>query len=428
MATRLKLLPILLIAASALTAAGCKDKRRESAGKPVEPTAEPARELPAIDDNSAVGEVADGFRLDLRSLYRHLTTADPFQLALRITNAATRSGAPSPEFDLRATVAALEFVLIDPQGNETRLKIKDTSSEPWRASFAPTAQVVELAASGLTMLSISFPWAAPPKKLFDSAGSYKLRVSGELVMNTRRVKLKSGELTFEVTQESPAQLSLSVLHSIAAKLVAERQQLSAPPKPRSETVEDRQGNRSFRYRLNNAMYDVTIVEVTLSSAGKEILYDVYTHFSCVVAGTPIETPSGPTPVEQLHVGSEVTAYDVAAKRRTVARVLEVRSAHAERVVQLGALRLTGKHPVFAGGQWTRAEDLAPNAVLLGSDLKPIQLTATPLAQPNTVYDLSVTEPHTYFAGGLLLHNKAVSVPIGGEQPWSGYFYRRAAKQ
>lgn len=434
----------LLIAAVTLALLGCKARRSgpspngsstSSRGSQsgVQPTPKPTRELPSIDDNSSTAPGAGAASMELRSFFRHLTPADPVRLAVRFRDAdaggqAPGAGSGAKQLDLHATLGSLEFLLKDPQGNTKRFKLKDSPAKPLAMGFTPSSQVLELGAAGLSIGPSTLPWATPVKALFNDAGSYELQANGELVTPAGRVKLESGALTFQVATESPSHLSLSALQAIAGKLVAERQELSAPPIARAEAVEDVDGNRSFRYQLDTGGYDDTVIEVTLSSAGKEVFYDVYTHFSCVAQGTPIATPSGPTPVERLRIGSEVTAYDVRSGRRTTAHVVAVRSAHAERLVELGSLRVTGSHPVFADGQWTHASDLTVGAQLLSSDLKPLSVVPTPLTQPSTVYDLSVTEPHTYFAGGLLLHNKAVYVPIGGAQPWDGHFYRRAAKR
>jgi hypothetical protein len=46
-----------------------------------------------------------------------------------------------------------------------------------------------------------------------------------------------------------------------------------------------------------------------------------------------------------------------------------------------------------------------------------------------VYDLAVDPPHTYFAGGLLVHNKAAHVPLGTDpDDQNGLFYRRASRR
>ena len=103
-------------------------------------------------------------------------------------------------------------------------------------------------------------------------------------------------------------------------------------------------------------------------------------------------------------------------------------SHAESVRRLGALRVTAEHPVWADGRWTRAGEVPVKARLIGQGGEP--LLAGPLADEGatTVYDLTVTEPHTFFAGGVLVHNKAQHVPLGPDGPWGPLFYRRAARR
>jgi intein/homing endonuclease len=80
---------------------------------------------------------------------------------------------------------------------------------------------------------------------------------------------------------------------------------------------------------------------------------------------------------------------------------------------------TVNHPFFAIGGFVRADDLAMSDSLLtlpqtfsaGDDyamsLVPgaiVTLTSTGDLTPARVYNLAVREHHTYFAGGILVHN------------------------
>jgi hypothetical protein len=133
-------------------------------------------------------------------------------------------------------------------------------------------------------------------------------------------------------------------------------------------------------------------------------------------------------VEQLRVGDELVSYDLERGRRARSRVRLIEPAHAERLFVIGRLRVTAEHPIFADGRWTPAREVRPGARLLSSDLEATAAEPLSLAAPTTVFAIGVSSPHNYFAGGLLVHNKAVHVPIGGSQPWRGYFFRRAAKR
>lgn len=58
--------------------------------------------------------------------------------------------------------------------------------------------------------------------------------------------------------------------------------------------------------------------------------------SCFAAGTPIETPRGPLPIEQLRVGHSVYSYDA---ERTGIRVQPVTAVHRHGARRLGLLRV-----------------------------------------------------------------------------------------
>jgi hypothetical protein len=49
--------------------------------------------------------------------------------------------------------------------------------------------------------------------------------------------------------------------------------------------------------------------------------------------------------------------------------------------------------------------------------------AARVAGPEAVFDVSVAWPHTFFAGGVLVHNKAVANEIAPKDPWRGTFLR-----
>ena len=76
----------------------------------------------------------------------------------------------------------------------------------------------------------------------------------------------------------------------------------------------------------------------------------------------------------------------------------------------------------------KADEVVAGSALLTDvlDWRPAEPRSVPSS--GAVYELSVTPPHTYFAGGLLSHNKTGPKRIGGEnQPWRGAFWRRSAR-
>lgn len=133
---------------------------------------------------------------------------------------------------------------------------------------------------------------------------------------------------------------------------------------------------------------------------------------CFVAGTPISTPQGPVPIEALREGTLIDGYDVAHQRMVQTRVRRVHSRDAEQLVRLtlstgAALDATPEHPFFlpALGEFRRAAQLQPGDRLLTDTGAAAALISTESrGEHATVYNLSVGEPHTYFAGSVLVHN------------------------
>lgn len=141
--------------------------------------------------------------------------------------------------------------------------------------------------------------------------------------------------------------------------------------------------------------------------------------SCFAAGTPVLMADGAwRPIEGVTVGSAVLSYDEKLGRVTanpVTKVLHHAAEPIHRAVVEGLghnLLLTTNHPFYSAGRWCAIRDLAPHAELFHFD--PVQgeaprrllgLEATDRCEP--VYNFEVERTHTYFVGGLLVHNGGV---------------------
>jgi hypothetical protein len=134
--------------------------------------------------------------------------------------------------------------------------------------------------------------------------------------------------------------------------------------------------------------------------------------SCFAAGTLIEMADGSSrAIESVHAGELVLAYDPATGRFSSARVHRAFVHPApDHLIQInGAVAATPNHLFYSRDGWQRADELQLGHSLLSwtADAQVGALAQAPAAGP--VYNLEVEEPHTYFAAGLLVHNKTTSL-------------------
>jgi superfamily II DNA or RNA helicase len=103
---------------------------------------------------------------------------------------------------------------------------------------------------------------------------------------------------------------------------------------------------------------------------KKLLSDVDVAFfdECFVDGTPVQTPNGKVPIENIRVGDRVLAYDEETNLMEVSKVVtlfENESANLFEVF-IGKERFecTGNHPFKTRNGWTTAEQLSPETEVL----------------------------------------------------------------
>ena len=133
---------------------------------------------------------------------------------------------------------------------------------------------------------------------------------------------------------------------------------------------------------------------------------------CFPRGTPVLTPRGEVPIEQVLPGDAVIGVDEIGQQ-----VLSmVRSTHATRSPLLiirtaqGDLTTTAEHPIaLASGGFLPAGQLVPGVAILarrdGYSIPAYVAGIEMLSLDALVYNLTVDGPHTYIAGGFVVHNK-----------------------
>lgn len=135
---------------------------------------------------------------------------------------------------------------------------------------------------------------------------------------------------------------------------------------------------------------------------------------CFTGDTPVWTETGPRPIASIRPGDRVWARSENANAGEWATVEQVVPLLAERVrrFELGSgvvLRVTGRHPIWIAGRgWTEAADIQIGDRLVDRDGGTLGVAAIgEEAGRVTVYDLSVSGPHTYYVSdaAVLVHNK-----------------------
>jgi YD repeat-containing protein len=127
--------------------------------------------------------------------------------------------------------------------------------------------------------------------------------------------------------------------------------------------------------------------------------------ACFCAGTPLRTPGGSKAIEQIRRGEWVLSRDESNPGGPVrAQLVEEVFVRTGRVWNLGlpgrTIRTTGEHPFFAQGKgWKPLCELAAGDRLLGEGGDWLTIEALEdTGSYETVYNLRVSEFHTYFVG------------------------------
>lgn len=399
-----------------------------------------AKPLPALRDDVIKGEVTDQLLTLVRPLVRRITAADGVRIMVRWDDRAP--GAPAPDqllairkVDWQATLSSLKLEVKKDGGTSRTLQVGSGPAREIGKTLMDIRSVAVLRfdAAGLHPGDGKpHRWATPSAKVFDGPGKYVVRLAGQLVLEAGKRAFSTGPLPLEVVDESPKMLPLSELEAIAAKHFAKLEGAKQDAKPRKATVEDVDGNRVVRFAYHSGMGEGVFVEVVLSPAGAVLHSATKTMFTCVAEGTRIESQRGAVPVEQLREGDRVWAYDPDGGKRVLTTVRAITATSRRQLVEVApGLRVTAEHPVYADHRWVPAGELSAGALLLGADLRPTRAQAPrQLHTPSLVFDVSVEWPHTFFAGGVLVHNKAAAtgaIDTAFGDDWDTLLFRASTK-
>jgi hypothetical protein len=158
--------------------------------------------------------------------------------------------------------------------------------------------------------------------------------------------------------------------------------------------------------------------------------------SCFGGGTWIATRRGRKALRDVQVGDAVLSFDVERGRTCEQQVLRVFRHGPQAVGRLsmqsgeGPARITANHPVFIErtGEFWRADSLdaerlgceaTARGALFWTGERIERRVFSPFESgesgaPEEVFNLQIAETETYFADGLLVHNKSPPAPTGGQ--------------
>jgi hypothetical protein len=129
--------------------------------------------------------------------------------------------------------------------------------------------------------------------------------------------------------------------------------------------------------------------------------------ACLVSGTQIATPNGERGIETLLPGDEVISHDLKHGQPLVAHVVRNRPIENRPTLEFALengrrLTATPEHLVYdvASAAFVPASTLQVGMKLKGAG-RILSIHALP---PSRVWDLSLDEPHIYFANGVMVHN------------------------
>ncbi|TWT59739.1 polymorphic toxin-type HINT domain-containing protein [Rubinisphaera italica] len=149
--------------------------------------------------------------------------------------------------------------------------------------------------------------------------------------------------------------------------------------------------------------------------------------SCFVAGTPILTPAGSIPIEQIQIGDIVwSKNEYHPNGDLLPRKVEKTFVLTAPVMLVCAggqtIKTTPEHPFYVDEKgWVPVKDLIEGDLLVSHDgsVTPISAVINS-GELNTVYNFRVAEDHTYFVGdefwgfSVWVHNTYSIQPIPGD--------------
>lgn len=133
--------------------------------------------------------------------------------------------------------------------------------------------------------------------------------------------------------------------------------------------------------------------------------------SCFLAGTPILLADGSTkPIEEIKQGDKILGFNKKTEKPQEDEVTKLIIHKAKKYLIInGRIKVTPEHPFYHEGKWVKIGALKVGDKLFdfkgqAEEIKSIEKVNKEV----TVYNLTARSSHTYFADGILVHNKGGS--------------------
>jgi hypothetical protein len=130
---------------------------------------------------------------------------------------------------------------------------------------------------------------------------------------------------------------------------------------------------------------------------------------CFLSGTPILMADGTTKlIEQIKIEDKVLAFNEETGNMQEDEVVKLSVRNAKKYLIINeSLKVTPEHPFYSEGKWVKIGSLKIGDKLLKYPGQIQEITSIKeVEEETTVYNLEAEPSHTYFANGLLVHNKS----------------------
>ncbi len=428
---------------------GCSSQKTNPERTPqraAETPSQPATETPSPPAEAAEvsgptlrpGQIAKSGRdsvapTELRPLVTSLAAGDPVRLAIRWQH-VWDGGRWHSRGLAGDTLKSFRVAVEGPDGERRELSVAEIV-EPELKWPVDRTMIFELGRDAITTASgYRGTWANGARMKFDRAGVYRISVAGSLGFKDESVAFASGTISIEIG--APGLTPLAAVEAAARAELERRVPALAGASDelvtafgRTESgfvpnvvVETGTGERVVRFAASGPRWSYNLYSVTLDSRGEVENFAEKEIHTCIAQGTAIAGEQGAVAIEDIRIGDRIWGYDLNRRQRVLTTVRHVRRKQAaETVVLAETLRVTGNHPVYVDGAWIPAGRTEPGQSLLPMDGRSARLAGDASIRwvdgPVSVYDITADEPHNYFAGGFLVHNKDRGYNDNLDDPW-----------